>query len=96
MISFLGRDNWSIRGKHEMDSGVWDEVGLELSDIDVEGTIESKGSSKRRDDLGDQSVQVGVSGSLDVEGSSTDIVDGFVVEHDGNIGMLKKRVSGQD
>jgi len=96
MISFLGRDDWGVRGKHEMDSGVWDEVGLELSDIDVEGTIESKRGSKGRDDLGDQSVQVGVSGSLDVEGSSTDIVDGFVVKHDGDVSMLEERVSGQD
>jgi len=96
VVGLLSRDDGGVGREHEMDSGVGDEVGLELSDIDVEGTIESKGSSKRRDDLGDQSVQVGVSGSLDVEGSSTDIVDGFVVEHDGNIGMLKKRVSGQD
>jgi len=29
-----------------MDSGVWDEVGLEFSNIDVKGTIESKGCSK--------------------------------------------------
>jgi len=46
--------------------------------------------------LGNESVQVGVSGSLDVEGSSADIVDGFVVEHDGNIGVLKESVSGED
>jgi len=96
MISFLGRDDWGVRGKHEMDSGVWDEVGLELSDIDVEGTIESEGGSKGRDNLRDESVEVGVSGSLNVEGSSTDIVDGFVVKHDGDVSMLEERVSGQD
>jgi len=79
-----------------MDSGVWDEVGLELSDIDVEGTIESEGGSKGGDNLRDESVEVGVSGSLNVEGSSTDIVDGFVVKHDSDIGVLKKRMGGQD
>jgi len=79
-----------------MDSGVWDEVGLELSDIDVKGTIESEGGSKGGDNLRDESVEVGVSGSLNVEGSSTDIVDGFVVKHDSDIGVLKKRMGGQD
>jgi len=46
MISFLSRDNWSIRGKHEMNSWIRYKIGLEFSDIDVKGTIESKGSSK--------------------------------------------------
>jgi hypothetical protein len=29
-----------------MDSGVGDQVGLEFSDIDVQGTIESEGGSE--------------------------------------------------
>ena len=79
-----------------MNSGVGDEVGLEFGDIDVEGTIESEGSGQRGDNLGDESVEVGVGGSLDVEVSSADIVDGFVVEHDGDIGVLEERVGGED
>ena len=79
-----------------MDTWVWHEVGLELGDIDVEGTVESEGGSERGDNLGDDSVQVSVGWSLNVEVSSADVVDGFVVEHDGDIGVLKKRVGGQD
>jgi len=90
VISFLGRDNGSIRGKHEMDSRIRDQVGLELSDINVKGTIESEGGSKRGDNLSDESVEVGVGWSFDIEGSSADIVTGFVVKHDSNISMLKE------
>jgi len=96
VVSFLGRDDWGVRGEHEMDSWVWDQVSLELSDIDVKGTVESEGSSKGGDDLGDKSVEVGVGWSLDIKSSSADIVDGFVVKHDSDISMLKKRVSGED
>jgi hypothetical protein len=78
-----------------MDSGVGHQVGLEFSDIDVEGTIESKGGSQGGDDLGDESVQVGIGGSLNVEVSSADIVDGFVVEHNGDISVFEERVSGE-
>jgi hypothetical protein len=46
VISFLSRDNWSVRGKHEMDSWIRYKIGLEFSDINVKGTIKSKGSSK--------------------------------------------------
>jgi len=96
VVSFLGGDNWGIRRKHEMDSWIWDQVSLELSDIDVKGTIESEGSSERGDNLSDESVQVGVGWSLDIEVSSGDIVDGLVIKHDSDISVLKERVGGQN
>ena len=56
-----------------MDSWVWHQVGLELGNIDVKGTIESEGGSERGDDLGNESVQVGVGWSLNIEVSSANI-----------------------
>ena len=79
-----------------MDSWVWDQVSLELGDIDVKGTIESEGSGQRGDNLGNKSVKVGVGWSLDIEVSSADIIDGLVIKDDGDIGVLKKGVSGED
>jgi len=79
-----------------MDTWVGHQVSLELSDIDVEGTIESEGGSQGGDDLRDQSVEIGVGGSLNIKVSTADIVDGLVVEHDGDIGVLEKGVSGED
>merc|ERR1712050_159835 len=95
VVSLLGRDDWGVGGEHEMDTWVWHQVGLELSDINVEGTIESEGGSQGRDNLGNDSVEVGVGWSLDIEVSSADIVDGLVVEHNGNIGVLKEGVGGE-
>jgi len=46
--------------------------------------------------LSDKSVQVSVGGSLDIELSSADIVDGFIVEHDSDISVFEEGVSGQD
>ena len=79
-----------------MDSWIWDQVSLELSDIDVKGTIESEGSGKRGDNLSDESVQVGVGWSLDIEVSSADIINGFVIDHDGDISVLEEGVSGEN
>ena len=79
-----------------MDSWVWDQVGLEFSDIDVEGTIESQRSSQRGDDLSNKSVQVGISGSFNIELSSADIVDSFVIKHNSDISVFQEGVSGQD
>merc|ERR1712113_922788 len=96
VVGLLGGDDGSVRGEHEMDTGVGDEVGLELGHIDVEGTIESEGGSEGGDNLRDESVEVGVGRSLNIEVSSADIVDGLVVEHNGDIGVLKEGVSGED
>ena len=42
MVGLLRRDDRSIGGQHEVDTGVWDEVGLELRDIHVQGSVEAK------------------------------------------------------
>jgi len=66
VVSFLGWDDWSVWGKHKVDSWIWDQVGLEFSNINVQGTIESEWSSQWWDDLGDESVQVGVGWSFNI------------------------------
>merc|ERR1719321_1573172 len=78
-----------------MDTRVRHEVGLELSDIDVQGTIEPQGGGQRGDNLGDESVEVGVGGALDVEVAAADVIDGLVVKHDGDVGVLKEGVGGE-
>lgn len=51
LVSGLGgRDNRRVSDEREVDSGVRDQVGLELVQVDVEGTVESEGSSNGRDD----------------------------------------------
>ena len=79
-----------------MDSWIWHQVSLEFGDINVKSTVESEGSSEGRDNLGNKSVKVGVGWSLDIEVSSADIINGFVIDHDGNIGVLEEGVSGED
>lgn len=79
-----------------MDSWIGDQVSLEFSDIDIEGSVESEGGSQRWDDLSNESVQVGVGWSLNIEVSSADIVDSFVIEHNSDISVFEEWVSGED
>ena len=79
-----------------MDARVRHQVGLELGDIDVQGTVEAEGGRERRDDLRDEAVEVGVRGALDVEAAAADVVDGLVVKHDGDVGVLEERVGRED
>jgi hypothetical protein len=96
VVGLLSRDDWGIRGQREVDTGVGHQVGLELRQIDVEGTVEAQRGRDRADDLSDQTVQVGVGGALDVEVTTADVVDGLVVDHEGAVGVLEGGVRGQD
>jgi len=96
MVSLLGRDDWSVGDQWEMDPGVGHQVGLEFGQVDVEGTVESQGSSDGGDDLADYLVEIGVGWAVDVQVTPADVVDGFVVDHKGAVGVLQGGMGGQD
>ena len=96
VVGLLGRDDRRIGGQREVDTRVRHQVGLELGQVDVEGTIESERGGDRAHDLGNQTVQVGVGGSLDVQVTTADVVDGLVVDHERAVGVLQGGVGGQD
>mmetsp|Transcript_63511 Transcript_63511/g.105937 ORF Transcript_63511/g.105937 Transcript_63511/m.105937 type:complete len:411 (+) Transcript_63511:505-1737(+) len=95
MVGLLGGDDRGPRRQHEVDTWVWHQVGLELSHVDVQGTIEPQGGGQRGDNLAQQSVQVGVGWSLNVQVAAADVINSLVVEHDSDIGVLQQRVGGQ-
>jgi len=79
-----------------VDSWIRDQIGLEFSNIDVQSSIESQRGSQRGNDLGYQSVQVSIGWSFNIQLSSADIIDSFIVQHNINIGVFQQRVGGQD
>jgi len=96
VISFLGGDDRSIGCQHKVDTRIRDQVGLKFSYIDVQSTIKTKRSGQRRDDLSNQSVQVGISGSFDIQVTSTDIIEGFIINLIGDISVFQEGVDTQD
>ena len=79
-----------------MDSWIWDQVSLEFNDINVQGAIKSQWGIKRGNDLRNESVQVGVGWSLNVEVSSADFIDGYGLKHNSNISVFQKGESWDD
>ncbi|CAL5972038.1 Conserved_hypothetical protein [Hexamita inflata] len=96
VVSLVRGDEWGIGAEWEVDTWIWDEVGLELGEIDVEGAIETEGSGHGGDHLTDDSVDVGVGASFDVEVSVADVVHGFVVDHEGAVGVFEHAVGSVD
>ena len=89
-------DDRSIGGQREVDTGVWHQVGLELSQIHIQGTIKAQGSSDGGDNLTNQTIEVGVGGALYVQVATADVIDGLIVNHKGTVRVLQGGVGGQD
>lgn len=88
VVSSLSRDHRSVRCQHKMDTGIGHQVGLELSHVDIEGTIETQGGCQGRNDLRNQSVQVSVGWAFDAKVAATDIIKSFVVKAEGTVRVL--------
>merc|ERR1719410_2107208 len=96
MVSLLSGDDGSIGDQGEVDPGVGNQVGLELSEIHVECSIKSQRGGDGGDNLADEPVQIGVRGSVNVEVPPANVIDSLVVNHEGAVGVLQGGVGGQD
>lgn len=96
MVSLGRGDDRGVGDQREVNTRVGDQVGLEFVQINVERTVETQGSSDGGDDLSDQTVEVGIRGTLNVQVAATDIVDSFVINHEGDIRVLQSGMGGQD
>ena len=63
----------------EMDTGEWNQVGLELVQVDIERAGETKGSRDRRDNLRNETIQVGEARLRNTQVFLADVKDGLVV-----------------
>ncbi|CAB1353872.1 unnamed protein product, partial [Coregonus sp. 'balchen'] len=64
--------------------------------INIEGTIESEGSSDGGHNLANQPVKISVGGTLNIKVPTADVIDGLIVYHESTIRMLQCGVGGQD
>jgi len=81
VVSFFSGDYGGVCSQRKVNTRVRDQVGLEFSQVNIQGTIESQRCSDGGDDLANKPVQVGVGRSFDVEVSAADVVDCFVIDH---------------
>ena len=96
MVGFLSRDDRGVCGQREVDAGIGHQVGLELCQIHIQGSIKPQGSSDGGHYLAHEAVKIHVCWALNVEVSTTDVVDGLIVYHEGTIRVLQGGVGGED
>ena len=97
LVGRLGsRHDRSVTDERVVNTRVRNQVGLELVQINVEGTIESQRGSDRADNLSNQTVKVVITGTGNVQIAATDVVNGLIVDQERAVGVLNGAVGGQD
>ena len=91
----LTRYYWRVSNKREVDPGIRHQVRLELGQVDVQRSIKPQRRRDRGHNLTNQPVQVRITGSLYIQITATDVVNGLVVHHERAVGMFQGRVSRQ-
>lgn len=91
-----GRDDGGVADEGVVDARVWNQVRLELVQVDIEGAVETEGRGDGRDNLRNQAVEVLEAGAGDVQVSAADIVHGLVVDQERAVRVLDRAVGGQD
>lgn len=79
-----------------MDTRIWNKIGLELVQIDVESTVEAQTRGDGADNLSNQAVEMLVAGTRDIQVTATDIVDSFVINEECAVRVLNGTVSRED
>ena len=92
----IAGDDRRVGNQRVVDTRERHEVGLELGKVDVESTIETETGGDGADDLGDQTVQVLIAGTGDVQVAAADIVDSLVVHEEGAVRVFNGAVGGKD
>ena len=93
MVSFLGTDNGSISDEREMDTWEWDEVSLELGEINIECSVKMKRRHSRGNNLSNQTIEIRVRGALYVKILMTDVKSGFIIDHKSAVGVFHSCMS---
>ena len=96
VVGLLGGDDGRVGGERKVDARVRHQIGLELGQVNIEGTVEAEGRSGGRHNLGNQAVQVGVGGALNVEVAAADVVQGLVVHQESTVGVLQGGVAREN
>ena len=78
-----------------MDTRVGNQVSLELIHVHVQGTIETKRCSQRRNDLSNQPVEVGITRAFNIKAATANIVESLVVKAKGDVRVFQKCVGGE-
>jgi hypothetical protein len=72
------------------------EIGLELIQINVEGTIETQARGNRANNLGDKSVEVLIPRARDIQVALTDTKDSLIVDEESAFRVLNSTMCGQN
>lgn len=79
-----------------MDTRVRNKISLELVQVDIEGTVKAQAGGNRAHNLSDQTVEMLIVWTGDIQAATADVVDSFVINKEGAVSILNSAVGGEN
>jgi hypothetical protein len=94
--TLCSRHHWCVADERIVNPRKRDQVGLELVQIHIQRTVESKTRCNGADDLSNETIEVIKTWSRNVEIAAANIVDGFVIDQERTVRVFNGAVGGED
>jgi hypothetical protein len=75
-----------------VDTRVWHQVSLELVQVDIESSIKAQAGGDGANDLSNQTVEMLIVGTGDVQAATANVIDSFVINKECAVGVLNGAV----
>ena len=95
MVSLVSGNDGGEGGEGEVNTREGHQVCLELVQVDIQGTVEPEGCGNGRDNLGDQTVEVGEAWGRNAQVLLANVINGLVVNHERTIRVFEGGMGGQ-
>lgn len=95
VIGFFCGNDRRIGHQRVVNSRIWHKVGLEFSQIDIQCAIETKRGSDGRHYLPDQTIEIHIRRSFNIQVYPTQIIDGLIVHQERTVCMFQSGMRGQ-
>jgi hypothetical protein len=79
-----------------VDTRVWHQVGLKFVQIDIERTIKAQTGGDGADDLSNETIEMLIIWTGNVQAATADIVHSFVIDEECTVGVLNGTVGRQN
>ena len=92
----LARDDWRIADQRVVNTRIRHQVGLELVQVDIQGTIETQAGGDGAHNLGNEAVEMLIIRAWDIKVATADVIHGLVINQEGAVRVFNGAVGGED
>ena len=96
VVALLVRHNRRVADERIVNARVWNQIGLELCQVDIQSAVKPQAGCDGAHDLSDEAIEMLVVGTRNVKISTANVVHSLIVDEESAVRVLDGAVGGED